>query len=155
MAIPEYVVYCGIFITHRWSERFVQTANGEFGEVPHNLWHCFRTPYSIFDYSTKAGLFPSFVFLFFSQSGICKLTTRRRVFFDLVEHYRWGLCFPPSPPAKKLPECSFSLCFVNALNFQKTDAYFSLYTYPECTPAENRRQAQNTLYQSPKKDTSC
>ena len=34
MEIPEYFVYCGIFITHRWGKRFVQIAKGEFLEVP-------------------------------------------------------------------------------------------------------------------------
>jgi len=28
MEIPEYFVYCGIFITHRWGKRFVQIAKG-------------------------------------------------------------------------------------------------------------------------------
>ena len=37
MEIPEYFVYCGIFITHRWGKRFVQIAKGEFFEVPYNL----------------------------------------------------------------------------------------------------------------------
>jgi hypothetical protein len=35
MEIPEYLVYCGIFITHRWGEKFVQIANGEFLKLPH------------------------------------------------------------------------------------------------------------------------
>ena len=34
MEIPEYLVYCGIFITHRWDKRFDQIAKGEFLEVP-------------------------------------------------------------------------------------------------------------------------
>ena len=34
MEIPEYFVYCGIFITQSWSKRSVQIAKGEFLEVP-------------------------------------------------------------------------------------------------------------------------
>ena len=34
MEIPEYFVYCGIYITHSWGERFAQIAKGEFLEVP-------------------------------------------------------------------------------------------------------------------------
>ena len=33
MEIPEYFVYFGIFITHRWSKRFAQTAKGAFFAV--------------------------------------------------------------------------------------------------------------------------
>ena len=34
MKIPEYFVYCGIFITHTRGNRFAQIAKGEFFEVP-------------------------------------------------------------------------------------------------------------------------
>jgi len=34
MEIPEYFVYCGIFITNRWGKRLVQIAKREFLEVP-------------------------------------------------------------------------------------------------------------------------
>ena len=34
MEIPEYFVYCGIFITQSWSKRSAQIAKGEFFEVP-------------------------------------------------------------------------------------------------------------------------
>jgi hypothetical protein len=34
MEIPEYLVCCGIFITHRWAERFAQIAKGEFLRCP-------------------------------------------------------------------------------------------------------------------------
>ena len=37
MEIPEYFVYCGIFITHRWPKEFAQIAKGEFLEMPYNL----------------------------------------------------------------------------------------------------------------------
>ena len=37
MEIPEYFVYCGIFITHSWDKRFGQIPKGEFLEVPYNL----------------------------------------------------------------------------------------------------------------------
>ena len=36
MEIPEYFVYCEIFITQSWSKRSVQIAKGEFIEVPIN-----------------------------------------------------------------------------------------------------------------------
>ena len=34
MGIPEYFVYCGIFIMHSWGERSGQIAKGVFSEVP-------------------------------------------------------------------------------------------------------------------------
>jgi len=34
---PEYFVYCGVFKTHLWDERFAQSPKGEFLEVPYNL----------------------------------------------------------------------------------------------------------------------
>ena len=34
MGKTEYFVYCGFFITHYWTERFVQIPKGEFFEVP-------------------------------------------------------------------------------------------------------------------------
>ncbi|MBR2890749.1 MAG: hypothetical protein IKC09_10795, partial [Oscillospiraceae bacterium] len=30
----EYFVYCGVFKTHLWGERFAQSPKGEFLEVP-------------------------------------------------------------------------------------------------------------------------
>ena len=38
MEIPEYFVYCGIFIPHIWGKRFAQIAKGEFLEVPNKKW---------------------------------------------------------------------------------------------------------------------
>ncbi|MBR2890640.1 MAG: hypothetical protein IKC09_10245, partial [Oscillospiraceae bacterium] len=32
----EYFVYCGVFKTHLWGERFAQSPKGEFLEVPSN-----------------------------------------------------------------------------------------------------------------------
>ncbi|MBR2889124.1 MAG: hypothetical protein IKC09_02460, partial [Oscillospiraceae bacterium] len=32
----EYFVYCGVFKTHLWGERFAQSPKGEFLEVPYN-----------------------------------------------------------------------------------------------------------------------
>ncbi|MBR2890518.1 MAG: hypothetical protein IKC09_09620, partial [Oscillospiraceae bacterium] len=32
----EYFVYCGVFKTHLWGERFAQSPKGEFLEVPNN-----------------------------------------------------------------------------------------------------------------------
>ena len=37
MEIPEYFVYCGIFIKQSWGKRFAQDAKGEFLEVPYSL----------------------------------------------------------------------------------------------------------------------
>ena len=37
MKAPEYFVYCGVFMTHFWSERFAHSPKGEFLEVPINI----------------------------------------------------------------------------------------------------------------------
>ena len=39
---PEYFVYCGVFKTYLWVERFAQIPKGEFLEVPYNLTAKYR-----------------------------------------------------------------------------------------------------------------
>ena len=64
MEIPEYFVYCGIFITQSWSKRSVQIAKREFLEVPNNL----PDQYS-------------------KQKGICLYY--RDIGFSYQHHYLW------------------------------------------------------------------
>ena len=43
MKAPEYFVYCGVFMTHFWSERFAHSPKGEFLEVPNKTSRSFDT----------------------------------------------------------------------------------------------------------------
>jgi len=37
----KYFVYCGVFKTHLWGERFAQNPKGEFLEVPNNGYYIY------------------------------------------------------------------------------------------------------------------
>ena len=56
MEIPEYFVYCGIFITHRWDKRFAWNAKGEFLEVPNKTTSLLH--------GQKRAYYPFFIFGF-------------------------------------------------------------------------------------------